>query len=93
MTKRRPSQPKARPLHEPPLLNYSWYEQYDAIQKEFKRSSLGGDVAAITDWLDADIEDNLLTDYLDWIKEQQYKIDNAEAEATFFRGFNGGCLH
>ena len=52
---------RPRLSHEPPELDYAWFECYDAVQKEFK-TLFGPDLAWKTEWLD-DLIEELNNDY------------------------------
>lgn len=73
--------------HEPPELDYSWYESYDAVQKEFKEMG-GKDLAHRTAWLDVRVEKDLLSTNTDWLRVGKiyngYKDNN---ESAFYEEF------
>ena len=68
--------------HEPPELNYSLYESYDAVQKDFKEMG-GKDLAHRTAWLDVREEKDLLSTYTNWLSLRKshngYKDDKESA--------------
>lgn len=70
--------------HEPPELDYSWYESYDAVQKDFKEMG-GKDLAHRTAWLDVRVEKDLLSTYTDWLRvRKRYNGYKDDKEFAFY---------
>lgn len=66
--------------HEPPELDYSKYEEYDTVQKEFKK--IGDEYLPFRSaWLDWKTERDLFRDYLKWAEvmvERQRNLRSLE---------------
>lgn len=70
--------------HEPPELDYSWYESYDAVQKDFKEMG-GKDLTHRTAWLDVRVEKDLLSTYTDWLRvRKKYNGFKNDKESAFY---------
>ena len=61
---KKPFELRPRLTHEPPELDYTWYECFSEVQAEFK--ALGRDLEWRTGFLDNHIESTLLLDYGHW---------------------------
>ena len=66
------------------MLDYSEYEDYDEIQKELKHLDWQKSDSS-TEFLDHQIEDELLMDYLEWTTSQIMSA-STPSERTFYIG-------
>ena len=87
----KPFEFRERLWHEPPELDYSKYELYDEVQKEFKIMGSSNEVLHWrTTWLDTRTEHHLLTDYNSWAYEcSKSRGRESEEKQAFFRQLAG----
>lgn len=79
---------RERQWHEPPELDYSGFESYDYIQREFKEKG-GAHFEWKTNWLDLTAERHLLLGYLNWVKMHEGTTGD---EWKFYYGLHDNIL-
>lgn len=82
---------RKRLWHEPPELDYSGFESYDVIQRQFKEMG-GKDFEWKTNWLDLTAELHLLHEYRTWSETQLRDKEIPQEEREFYDGLCGSVL-